>query len=74
MSRFNNKDHSYKVVVAFEDGKAVTYNYIDDVEYTDHGTVILHGSEQDDGTMVSRTFIVERSRVRGVEVRAIKRK
>jgi hypothetical protein len=50
------------------------YNYVDDVEYTPHGTVILKGNTQaQDGTMIRRDFVLERGSIHGLEMRVIKK-
>jgi|DEB0MinimDraft_12_1074336.scaffolds.fasta_scaffold463359_1 hypothetical protein len=65
---------SYKVIATGRDGKTAMYNYVDDVEYTPHGTVILKGNTQaQDGTMIRRDFVLERGSIHGLEMRVIKK-
>lgn len=65
---------SYKVLVKTNKGNTATFNYVDEVEYTDHNTVILHGNEQgNDGSMIRRDFVIERSAIEILEKRVIKK-
>jgi len=65
---------SYKVIAKDRDGKATMYNYVDEVEYTEHGTVVLKGNTQNqDGTMIRRDFVLERASIHGLEMRVIKK-
>ena len=65
---------SYKVIATNREGKSTLYNYVDDVEYTEHGTIVLKGNtQQNDGTMLRRDFVLERGSVHGLEMRVIKK-
>jgi len=65
---------SYKVIATDLAGKTAMYNYVDEIEYTPHGTVVLKGNTQaQDGTMIRRDFVLERRAIHGLEMRVIKK-
>jgi hypothetical protein len=75
--------HSYKVLAVRADAPRdpktgaklpQVFNYVESVEYTDNGVIVLRGAIDltSTGTMTRRTHVLERSLYENVEARAIK--